>query len=104
MSSEYEPKKKGFKKFRKEAIDSPGEVAMGVKKNNIIIRDKKKLKESHVEELEKGLMRLNSHSYDSIDKLMQTISKKHGITGKILHDKFKEKHGKIPDDWIKEKK
>ena len=122
LSSEYEPKKKGFKKFRKEAIDSPGEVAMGVagvlmgatnkepmetyasKKNNIIIRDKKKLKESHVEELEKGLMKLNSHSYDSIDKLMQTISKKHGITGKILHDKFKEKHGKIPDDWIKEKK
>ena len=55
LSSEYEPKKKGFKKFRKEAIDSPGEVAMGVagvlmgatnkepmetyasKKNNIII-------------------------------------------------------------------
>ena len=122
LSSEYEPKKKGFKKFRKEAIDSPGEVAMGVagvlmgatnkepmetyasKKNNIIIRDKKKLKESHVEELEKGLIKLTSHSYDTIDKLMQTISKKHGITGKILHDKFKEKHGKIPDDWIKEKK
>ena len=122
LSSDYEPKKKVFKKFRKEAIDSPGEVAMGVggvlmgatnkepmetyasKKNNLIIRDKKKLKESHVEELEKGLIKLNSHSYDSIDKLMQTISKKHGITGKILHDKFKEKHGKIPDDWIKEKK
>jgi predicted kinase len=122
LSSEYEPKKKVFKKFRKEAIDSPGEVAMGVagvlmgatnkepmetyasKKNNIIIRDKKKLKESHVEELEKGLTKLTSHSYDTIDKLMQTISKKHGITGKILHDKFKEKHGKIPDDWIKEKK
>jgi len=68
LSSEYEPKKKGFKKFRKEAIDSPGEVAMGVagvlmgatnkepmetyasKKNNIIIRDKKKLKENYVEE------------------------------------------------------
>ena len=122
LSSDYEPKKKGFKKFRKEAIDSPGEVAMGVggvlmgatnkepmetyasKKNNLIIRDKKKLKESHVEELEKGLIKLTSHSYDTIDKLMQTISKKHGITGKILHDKFKEKHGKIPDDWIKEKK
>jgi len=122
LSSEYEPKKKGFKKFRKEAIDSPGEVAMGVagvlmgatnkepmetyasKKNNIIIRDKKKLKEDYVEELEKGLTKLNSHSYDTIDKLMQSISKNHGITGKKLHDDFKEKHGKIPDDWIKEKK
>ena len=122
LSSEYEPKKKGFKKFRKEAIDSPGEVAMGVagvlmgatnkepmetyasKKNNIILRDKKKLKEDYVEELEKGLTKLNSHSYDSIDKLMQSISKNHGITGKKLHDDFKEKHGKIPDDWIKEKK
>jgi predicted kinase len=122
LSSEYEPKKKAFKKFRKEAIDSPGEVAMGVggvlmgatnkepmetyasKKNNIIIRDKKKLKEDYVEELEKGLTKLNSHSYDSIDKLMQSISKNHGITGKKLHDDFKEKHGKIPDDWIKEKK
>jgi len=34
--------------------------------------------------------------------------KKHNIlkliTGKKLHDDFKEKHGKIPDDWIKEKK
>ena len=122
LSSEYEPKKKGFKKFRKEAIDSPGEVAMGVagvlmgatnkepmetyasKKNNIIIRDKKKLKEDYVEELEKGLTKLTSHSYDTIDKLMQSISKNHGITGKKLHDDFKEKHGKIPDDWIKEKK
>jgi predicted kinase len=122
LSSDYEPKKKGFKKFRKEAIDSPGEVAMGVggtlggatnkepmetyadKKNNLIIRDKKKIKESHVEELEKGLVKLNNHSYDSIDKLMQTISKKHGITGKKLHDEFKQKHGKIPDTWIKEKK
>ena len=62
LSSDYEPKKKGFKKFRKEAIDSPGEVAMGVygvmmgatnkepmetyasKKNDLIIRDKKKKK------------------------------------------------------------
>jgi len=122
LSSDYEPKKKGFKKFRKEAIDSPGEVAMGVggtlggatnkepmetyadRKNNVIIRDKKKIKESHVEELEKGLVKLNNHSYDSIDKLMQTISKKHGITGKKLHDEFKQKHGKIPDTWIKEKK
>ena len=62
LSSDYDTKKKGFKKFRKEAIDSPGEVAMGVggvlmgatnkepmetyasKKNDLIIKDKKKKK------------------------------------------------------------
>ena len=62
LSSDYTPKKKTFNKFRKEAIDSPGEVAMGVggtlggatnkepmetyasKKNDLIIKDKKKKK------------------------------------------------------------
>ena len=67
-------------------------------------KSKRKLKESHVEDLEKGLVKLDDHSYDSIDKLMQDISKKYGITGKNLHDEFKKKHGKIPDDWIKDKK
>jgi hypothetical protein len=33
--------------------------------------------------------------------MMQSIAKKHGITGKELHDRFVKKHGKIPDDWIK---
>jgi predicted kinase len=122
LSSEYEPKKKGFKKFRKEAIDSPLEASSmamtglgnstskeswaDTTKDDIVLRDKKKkkIKENYVKELEKGLTKLNSHSYESIDKLMQSISKKHEITGKILHDEFKDKHGKIPDTWIKEKK
>ena len=75
-------------------------------KDDIVLKDKKKkkIKEDYVKELEKGLTKLDSHSYESIDKLMQSISKKHGITGKILHDEFKDKHGKIPDTWIKEKK
>ena len=74
-------------------------------RNGILItKKKKKLKEDHVKELEGGLMKLTSHSYNSIDRLMQMIAKKHGITGKDLHDDFKDKHGKIPDDWIKEKK
>ena len=55
-----------------------------------------------VKELEGGLMKLTSHSYNSIDRLMQMIAKKHGITGKDLHNNFKDKHGRIPDDWIKE--
>jgi len=125
LTNAYDAKPKPFKymrsKIKKEAIDSPGEVAMGVggtlmggsnkepmetyadRKVGIeITKKKKKLKEDHVKELEGGLMKLTSHSYNSIDRLMQMIAKKHGITGKDLHDDFKDKHGKIPDDWIKE--
>ncbi|NBP03764.1 MAG: hypothetical protein EBU90_27430 [Proteobacteria bacterium] len=59
-------------------------------------------KEDHVKELEDGLKQLDSHDYDTIDKLMMKISKDHGITGKELHNDFKSKHGKTPDDWINE--
>jgi hypothetical protein len=65
---------------------------------------KEYLKESPVVELEKGLHKLDSHSYESIHKLMMGISKKNSITGQKLHDDFKSKHGKTPDDWIKDKK
>lgn len=65
---------------------------------------KKFLEEAYncVSELEKGLGQLDNHNYDSINKLMMTISKKHNITGKDLHDDFVSKHGKTPDEWIKE--
>lgn len=61
------------------------------------------MKEDHVEKLEKGLKQLDSHDYDSIDSLMKKISKDENITPKELHDDFKSKHGKTPDDWIKDK-
>jgi len=53
--------------------------------------------------LEKGLKKLDKHDYDSIDKLMTDISKKGNTTGKDLHNDFVAKHGKSPDDWIKNK-
>lgn len=56
-----------------------------------------------VKDLEKGLQKLSNHSYDSIDTLMKGVSKKHNMTGKELHNNFMDKHGKTPDDWIKEK-
>ena len=62
------------------------------------------VKEEHVSELEDGLKNLNKHDYNTIDGLMQSIAKKHDITGKELHDEFKSKHGKTPDSWIKSKK
>jgi hypothetical protein len=56
----------------------------------------------YVTALEKGLKKLDNHSYDSINNLMMDISKKNNTTGKDLHDDFVAKHGKTPDDWIKE--
>jgi hypothetical protein len=35
---------------------------------------------------------------------MQSIAKKHDISGQDLHDDFKNKYKKTPDDWIKSKK
>jgi hypothetical protein len=52
--------------------------------------------------LEKGLKKLDNHDYDSINKLMMDISKKSNTTGKDLHNDFVSKHGKSPDEWIKE--
>ena len=70
---------------------------------NLSSEEKENLKEDHVKELENGLHKLDNHSYMSIHKLMMKIAKEHDITGKDLHNDFKSKHGKIPDDWIKDK-
>lgn len=59
------------------------------------------VKEDHVEKLEAGLKKLDSHDYDTIDGLMKKISREHDVTGKELHDDFVSKHGKTPDNWIK---
>jgi len=55
-----------------------------------------------VKELETGLKKLNNTSYDSIDRLMRNIMKKHDMTAKQLHNAFVDKHNKTPDDWINE--
>jgi hypothetical protein len=56
-----------------------------------------------VGELESKLKKLDGTSYDSIDKLMRSIMKKHDMTAKQLHNAFVDKNGKTPDDWIKNK-
>ena len=55
-----------------------------------------------VEELEDLLKDLKDPSYDSIDKLMRKIMKKHEMSAKELHNAFVDTHGKIPDKWIKQ--
>lgn len=61
------------------------------------------LLESAASELAKRLPSLAKHDYDTIDKLMSDIAKKHHITGKALHDLFVKKYKKTPDNWIKGK-
>jgi hypothetical protein len=57
-------------------------------------------KYKYVTELERGLVDLNTTSYTSIDRLMRTIMKKHGLTAKELHNAFVHKHNQTPDTWI----
>lgn len=61
-------------------------------------------KMAHVEELEVRLGLLKDTSWESIDKLMGAIARKHGVSPKRLHEDFKEKNGMIPDAWISKKK
>ncbi len=56
-----------------------------------------------VTELENKLLKLSNISYDSIDSLMRKIMKSYDITAKELHNAFKQKNKKTPDDWIKGK-
>jgi hypothetical protein len=56
---------------------------------------------SVVTDLEKGLVKLNNTTYDSVDKLMKKVAKDNDISATELHHKFKAKHNMIPDDWIK---
>jgi hypothetical protein len=60
-------------------------------------------KKTAVKVLERGLLKLDDTSYDSIDKLMRGIMKDYDVTAKELHNAFVDKHHKTPDDWIKEK-
>lgn len=59
--------------------------------------------ESPAKELAKKLPSLEKHDYNTIDKLMRTVAKKHKITGKVLHDLFVDKFKDTPDHWIKNK-
>jgi hypothetical protein len=94
---------KSFKEFIKNNIDETGRCWDGYKPKagkKSYAKDSC-VKEHHVEELEDGLKQLHSHDYDTINNLMMKISKKNHISGKKLHDDFENKHGQIPDDWIK---
>jgi hypothetical protein len=67
------------------------------------MRAKDFITESPEVELAKKLPSLAKHDYDTIDKLMKKVSKKHKISGKALHNLFVKKYKDTPDHWIKNK-
>jgi hypothetical protein len=61
------------------------------------------LYESAATDLAKKLPSLEKHDYNTIDKLMKKIAKKHHLSDDALHDLFVRKYHKTPDSWIKGK-
>lgn len=61
------------------------------------------ISESAAKELAAKLPSLKKHDYSTIDRLMQSIAKKHSLTGKALHDLFVKEYKTTPDSWIKGK-
>lgn len=59
--------------------------------------------ESPEVELAKRLPSLAKHDYDTIDKLMRKIAKKHKISSKALDSLFRKKFKDAPDRWLKGK-
>lgn len=64
----------------------------------------KEFEESAVSDLKKQLPSLKRTDYSTIDKLMRRLSKRHGVSGKNLHDMFVSKYGESPDHWIRKYK
>lgn len=65
-----------------------------------IYESKKKSKPCCLE-LKQELLKHKKTDYDSIDKMMTRIAKKHSITPKQLHDFWQAEYKMSPDDWIK---
>ena len=61
------------------------------------------MNESPEVELAKRLPSLAKHNYDTIDKLMRKVAKKHKISSKALDSLFRKKYKDAPDRWIKNK-
>jgi len=59
--------------------------------------------ESAVRDLISKLPSLEKHDYNTIDRLMRKVAKKHRITANALHDLFVKKYKDTPNNWIKNK-
>ncbi len=107
FSNLKEEKSKLQKKVAKKAKEKEELLKQAQVFESFLFNETPKVKkdtQKEVKILEKGLLNLKDTSYKSIDRLMKSISKKYSITPLELHNQFKEKHGSIPDDWIKHQK
>ena len=59
--------------------------------------------ESAVEELVKELPSLAKHKYDTLDKLMRKVARKHKLSHKALEKLFQQKFKKTPSNWLQGK-
>lgn len=74
----------------------------GKKYPNCVKEEEQVIESDVVDELKDKLVEMDSHSWQSIDKVMRALAKEHDITPKELHKQFKaESNGMIPDDWAK---
>ena len=97
----------GGKAWDKYSTLDPNEIAKHsarMKKKNKNIKEHCGCEGDAVNELEDKLKKSNENSYDSIDKLMRGIMEKYDMTAKQLHNAFKDKHHKTPDEWVKQLK
>lgn len=69
--------------------------------DNRIYESKTKSKPCCVE-LKRDLLKHKKTDYDSIDRMMKRIAKKHEITPKQLHDYWQKEYKMSPDSWIKQ--
>ncbi len=65
------------------------------------MRAKSFLPETAAEELARRLPSLRKTDYNTIDRLMQRISRRHKMSGEKLHKLFVSKYGHTPDHWVK---
>ena len=64
-----------------------------------VVPEMQPVTEDAVQDLEQDLRK--PRSYKAIDHVMRGVSQVNRTTPKKLHDRFVDKHGEIPDDWVK---
>jgi len=85
-----------------EANSKAGRIMREYGKLDASIYESKKQSRPCCVELKAALLKNKKTDYDSIDRMMGTIAKRHDITPKQLHDYWQSEYKMSPDDWIKD--
>ena len=84
-----------------EANALAGRIMREYGKLDATIYESKKQSRPCCVDLKKALLKHRKTDYDSIDRMMTRVAKKHDITPKQLHDYWQDDYRMSPDDWIK---